>query len=54
MDTFPELERLIERIGYELENFDFAVHNDEGNPDRVKAAKSALIDLEGAVSDLVP
>jgi hypothetical protein len=54
MDTFPELDRLIEQIGYLLENFDYDVHNDEGNRDAVDRATAALEDLEGAVSDLVP
>lgn len=54
MDTFPKLERLIEEIGFELESFDFDVHNDEGNREHVQVAKRALDALQGAVADLVP
>jgi hypothetical protein len=54
MDTFPELVKLTEEIGFLLERFDFTVHNDESNVEHVEQAKRALADLEGAIGDLIP
>lgn len=53
-DSFPELIKACEEIGFLLEQFDFDKHNDEGNRRVVAAAQSALVDLEGCIGDLVP
>ena len=54
MDTFPELKKAIEEIGFLLEQFDYDAHNDERNRHTIAAAQYALADLESCVSDLVP
>lgn len=54
MDKITRFDRKLEDLGYELENFDFETHNDEGNVEIVERAKRALEDLQGAIADLVP
>jgi hypothetical protein len=54
MDKITRFDRRLEDLGYELENFDFDTHNDEGNVAIIERAKQALEDLQAAIADLVP